>query len=221
MFKKILIVEDIDSIALGLTALLEKKFRAKVHSTRHCDEGYMMLKNAQLANQPFDLVITDLSFKEANHEPRLKSGEELIAQIREEKLSVRILVYSVEDKPYLIRSLFLNNRIDGFVAKGRDSTTELIDAVKALSKGDLFIAPQLANLLKDQPVFDLDKYDVEILKLLSEGMTQDDISYAFKKNDYPSPSTSSIEKRINRLKVAFKANNGIQLVAIAKDMRLI
>lgn len=221
MFNKILLIEDIDSISLGLTALLEKNFTAEVRSTKNCDEGYMMLKKAILAQEPFDLVITDLSFKDDIKEPRLKSGEELIEQLRKDNLSVKILVYSIEDKPYLIRSLFLNNKINGFVCKGRESTSELLDALKALFKGDIFISPQLSNLLKEQPPYELDKYDMEILKLLSEGMTQDDISYVFKKNDYPSPSTSSIEKKINRLKFAFKANNGIQLVAIAKDMRLI
>ncbi len=221
MFKKILIVEDIDSINLGVTALLEKNFDAEIYSTKYCDEGYLKIKKAIIDNTPFDLIITDLSFKEDEREIKLASGEELIMQIREEGITSKIIVYSIEDKPYLIRSLFNSKQINAFVIKGRDGSAELLEAIDAVHKGDIYISPQFANILKDNPVFELDKYDVEILKLLSEGLTQEDISKVFKQNQYPSPSTSSIEKKINKLKFVFKAQNSIHLVATAKDMRLI
>jgi hypothetical protein len=35
------------------------------------------------------------------------------------------------------------------------------------------------------------------------------------------PNGSSIEKRINKLKIYFKANNNVHLIAIAKDLGLV
>lgn len=221
MFKKILLIEDIDSISLGVTALLEKNFDTIIHNAKYCDEGYLKIKRANHDEAPYDLIITDLSFKEGSRTSKIKSGQELIAQLRDEKIDQKIIVYSIEDKPYLVRTLFNDNYINGFVIKGRESNSELLDAVRAIYRGDIYISPQFSNVLKDQPDFQVDTYDVEILRLLSEGYTQEDISGIFKQKSYPSPSTSSIEKKINKLKSILKAQNSIHLVAIAKDMRLI
>ena len=48
-----------------------------------------------------------------------------------------------------------------------------------------------------------------------------DISFQFKKNNTSPSSLSTIEKHLNKLKIQFKANNAIHLVAIAKDVGLI
>ena len=56
-----------------------------------------------------------------------------------------------------------------------------------------------------------------IIKLLS----QEDISFQFKNNQTSPSSLSSIEKRLNKLKIQFKAINSIHLVSIVKDVGLI
>lgn len=222
MFRKILILEDIDSISLGITSLLEKNFTSEVHTAKYCDEGYLKIKKAINDEMPYDLIITDLSFKnDPKRESRLASGEALIRQLQEEHIKLKVIVYSIEDKPYLIKSLFSSNSINGFVVKGRESNTELIEAITAALQDIIYVSPQFAGILKKQPLHEIDKYDVEVLKMLSTGCTQEDISIAFKKKEYPSPSTSSIEKKINKLKFMLKAHNSIHLIAIAKDMRII
>jgi len=221
MFRKILITEDIDSISLSITAMLEKNFDAEIINAKYCDEGYLFIKKAAQDEKPFDLVITDLSFKDDHRDTTISSGEDFIKKIREEFFDLKIIVYSIEDRPFLIKSLFNNSYINAYVAKGRDSISELTDAIHNVYYGNIYLSPEFADVLKDQSVFEVDKYDVEVLKLLSEGFTQEDISVVFKQKNYPSPSTSSIEKKINKLKFMFKANNSIHLVAITKDMRLI
>lgn len=221
MFRKILIVEDIDSISLSITAMLEKNFEAEIVNAKYCDEGYLFVKKAAQDERPFDLVITDLSFKDDHRETTISSGEDFIKKIRDDFFDLKIIVYSIEDRPYLIKSLFNNSYINAYVAKGRDSINELTDAIHNVYYGNIYLSPEFADTFKDQSIFEVDKYDVEILKLLSEGFTQEDISAVFKQKSYPSPSTSSIEKKINKLKFMFKANNSIHLVAITKDMRLI
>ena len=222
MFKKILILEDIDCISIGVNALLIENFSFEIQTAKYCDDAYLKIKKAIIDNTPFDLIITDLSFKnDPGRDTQIATGEALIKRMRDEDIHTKIIVYSVEDKPYLIRSLFSKNAVSGFVVKGRESSNELVEAVIETAKGGIYISPEFASVLNQQSLFEIDMYDVEILKLLSEGFAQDDISRIFKQKEYPSPSTSSIEKKINRLKYALKANNSIHLVAIAKNMRIV
>ena len=66
-----------------------------------------------------------------------------------------------------------------------------------------------------------DQYDELLLQLLAKGLKREQIASYFQENDFPARSLSSIEKRINKLKVLFDANTSEQLVAIAIDRGLI
>jgi hypothetical protein len=57
-----------------------------------------------------------------------------------------------------------------------------------------------------------------LLKLLSNGYILEEISREFKNTGIIPNGSSSIEKRINKLKIYFKANNNVHLIAIAKDL---
>ena len=46
-------------------------------------------------------------------------------------------------------------------------------------------------------------------------------SFILKENNIKPSSLSSIEKRLNKLRIDFKANNAIHLVSTAKDLGLI
>ncbi|MFD2603148.1 response regulator [Flavobacterium suzhouense] len=222
MFSKILIIEDIDSISLGIITVLKKNFDSEIHSVKYCDEGYLKIKKAISESKPYDLIITDLSFKD-DHKKKihLATGEELIAKLRKESIHPKIIVYAMDEKPFIIKSLLSDHFINAYVIKGRESTSELIDAINSTIKGFTYISPAFEKTFKQQSLFEMDSYDILILRFLSEGHTQDDISKLFKEKRYPSASMSSIEKRINKLKLVLKANNSIQLVAIAKDMKII
>lgn len=221
MFNKILIIEDIDSISLGITSLLEKKTTADIKTTKYCDEAFLKIKKALYEKEPYDLVITDLSFKEDHRETKITSGEELIKTIRKEQPDIKIIVYSIEDRPYKIKSLFDNLNINAFVIKDRESTFKLIEAMEAINSSEQYISPVVSQTLKDDSLLEIEDYDIELIKCLSKGLTQDEISVLFRKQDKSPSSTSSIEKRINKLKIFFKAKNTIHLIAIAKDMGII
>lgn len=222
MFKKILIIEDIDSISLGIMSLLEKKISADIRATKYCDEAFLKIKKALFEHEPYDLIITDLSFKEDHREAKINSGEELIKAARQEQPDIKIIVYSIEDRPYKIKSLFDTYYINAYVTKNRDSTFKLLEAMETIYDSDEhYISPQVAFSLKDDTLFEIEDYDIELIKNLSYGLTQDEISIAFRKLGKSPSSTSSIEKRINKLKIFFKAKNTIHLVAISKDMGII
>ena len=68
---------------------------------------------------------------------------------------------------------------------------------------------------------EIEDYDIKLIKFLSKGLSQDEISAHLKTNNISPSSLSSIEKRLNKLRIQFKANNAIHLVAIVKDLGLI
>ncbi|RYF71627.1 MAG: response regulator transcription factor [Cytophagaceae bacterium] len=223
MFKKILVVEDIDTINLGIKTVLESTLDAPdVRVTKYCDEAILKVKKAQLDNAPFELIITDLSFKEDHRTAQLRSGEDLICAIRKEQPDVPIIIYSIENRPYRIKSLFENFSICAYVEKSRESCTELMDAINICSiDANTYISPQLAHILKEPVLFEIDDHDVELMRYLAEGYTQNEISEMFKAGGKVSSSMSSIEKRINKLKIYFQANNTIHLISVAKDFGII
>ncbi len=222
MFRKILIVEDLDSIVKGTVGMLEENMpKSEIIKSQYCDEANLkMLKAAQDKN-PFDLLITDLSFETGHREEKLSKGEELIQTIRLKNPNLPIIVYSVEDKIRRVKNLFEKHGVNGYVLKGRNGLTNLLNAIELVAKGNIYKAPELAARLNRKEIFEIDDYDVSLLSHLSKGLTQDQISNFFKREKITPSSISSIEKRLNRLKMQLQAKNTIQLVANAKDMGLI
>lgn len=222
MFQKILIAEDMDFINSGIKTELSKLKIEEVDSVQYCDEALLKLKRATLDGSPYELVISDLSFDKDFREQKITSGFDLVKNIREEFPSVKIIVFSVEDKPYKVQTLFDKYNINGYVWKSRDGLRELKSAINEIYDNDLtYISPNLASSIHKNDTFEISDYDVLLLKLLSKGYQQDKMSSVLKELDVSPCSISAIEKRLKILKEQFNASNPAHLVAIAKDLGLI
>lgn len=217
----ILIAEDIDSIALGLGQHLETTYGKAITCMRYCDEALLRLRRAASEGNPFELLITDLSFSDKGLPQELTGGEALVAAARKWLPELKVIVYSVEDRIPRIRRCFEQLEIDGYVCKGRESLGELLRAIEAVGKGERHLPKQFPNLFQAEAVPDLTDYDVTLLRLLADGMSQADIARHFKARGEAAASNSSVEKRLNRLRTAFGAHNAVHLVSLAKDMDLI
>jgi len=193
-----------------------------IQYAKYCDETFLKIKKAQLDNEPFDLHITDLSFKSDHRNEKLKSGEELIQALKTAQPNLKILVFSIEDKTHRIKNLIEKEGINGYVLKGRNSIPELKKAILSIySDESFFLSPVLANQIDNKSLLEIENYDIELLKSLSKGLTQDEIGFQFKNHNINPCGSSSIEKRINKLKIFFRANNNAHLIAITKDLGLI
>lgn len=221
MFKKILVVEDIDSISMGVEASFKKINPAEVIFSKYCDEAFLKIKKANIDNQPFDLMITDLSFKESHRDEKLLSGESLIAAVKKEQPDLKVIAYSIEERGYLLRHLLDDLDVNGYVSKGRESTGELLKAVNEVYSGNKYVSAHLAHLKKPADVGEMDDLDLEIIALLGEGLLQNEIVEKFKNTGRKLASISSIEKRITKMKISFKARNTTHLVSMAKDLGII
>jgi hypothetical protein len=85
----------------------------------------------------------------------------------------------------------------------------------------VFVSPIIANQIGDKSMLEIGPYDIELLKYLSKGFSQDEIVLQFKNKKIAPCGSSSIEKRINKLKIFFRANNNAHLITITKDLGLI
>lgn len=219
MFKKVLVVEDLDSIGFGIAQMLKQETSIRlVQQSLYCDDAHLKFLRAQKDNEPFDLVITDLSFKSDHRVNKISSGDELVSLLKSKQPNIKTIVYSVEDRSIKVKALFTNRKIDAYVVKGRKGLTYLIEAIDAISQDKTYTSPDLLGFMNRKEVFQIEDYDIELLGHLSNGLTQEEIAALFKEKSIKPSSVSSIEKRLNRLKLELNAKNVIQLVAMVKDL---
>ena len=64
MFQKVLIAEDLDSINLAIAHVVNELAIAEIHHVKYCDDALPKIKRALADGKPFDLLISDLSFKD-------------------------------------------------------------------------------------------------------------------------------------------------------------
>lgn len=222
MAHKILIAEDIDSINTGIISTLKERYNFEIEHANTCDNAYLKIIKASKENSPFDLLISDLSFKTNGLlSPKLQNGEELTREAKKNHPQLKTIIYTIEDKPSLLKRLKEELKVDGIVLKGLNSLTELCNAIDDVLVDKNYFTAEALQIIKNDVTVSIESYDIKLLELLAKGLSQQEISLNFKDNNIKPASVSAIEKRIGDLKSAFKANNSIHLVAIAKDMWLI
>lgn len=221
MFTKVLVSDDLGSINQGILTVLETLQVKEFRQVYYCDDAYIQIKKGIRDQEPYQMLITDLSFKPDHREQRFSGGEALIQRLRAEVPELKIIVYSIEDRLQKVRSLMQNERVDAYVCKGRRGLIELSKAIHQLYNNKTYLSPQVEQALRPKADLEIDDYDIELLKQLSNGLSQEEISHVFKSHQISPSSLSSIEKHLNKLRIQFKANNAIHLVSIAKDLGLI
>ncbi len=221
MFQKVLINDDHDAILDSIRKTLTKLEVSTIEQTQYCDEAYLKIRKADLDADTFDLLITDLSFKKDHRLANVHSGEELIKKLRDNVSHMPIIVYSMKNQLQKVRQLVQNQDINAYVCKDRKGSRELEKAIKAVVRGERYMSPQVEAALKPRAALEIRDFDIQLLQRLSQGLTQEDISAELKAKGILPNSVSTIEKHLNKLRVQFKSNNVVHLVATAKDLGLI
>mgnify|MGYP001068251018 FL=1 len=221
MIRKVLICEKVDSVNIGLKKTLLDDFSFQVEQAQYCDKALLMVKNALMDAQPYDLIITDLALKTKQDPNQSLNGVALLREVYALQPGIKSIIYSMEDRPFKIRQCLESLKVDAYVLNGRNSRLHLVEAIQAIQEDDRYVSPELSEMLLQTPGLDIDAYDLVLLKSLADGYSQQEISKRFKKQAISPHSLSSIEKRVNRLKESLLARNIPHLIALAKDMGLI
>ncbi|TYB73995.1 DUF5932 domain-containing protein [Bizionia myxarmorum] len=221
MFKKVIVSDDLTSINLGMLTVLDGLQISNVTSVQYCDDAHLRIQKAAQDGEPFELFITDLSFKKDHREQKYQGGEDLIQELHLKYPDLKIMVYSIEDRIQAVKRLLNEFGIKGYVCKGRRGLIDLHKGILAVHNDEIYVSDGVAQALHKKANLEIDDYDILLLKHVSLGMSQDQISQLCKDKNMSPNSLSSIEKRLNKLRIQFKAKNAIHLVAIVKDLGLI
>lgn len=221
MFSKVLIADDLESINRGVSSVLQKRGIPEVHQVNYCDDAYLKVLAAEKGGQPYDLIITDLSFKHDHREQKIQSGDGLALALKLRYPELKIIVYSVEERLPLVRKLIQSHGVEAYVCKGRRGLLELEMAVVHLEQNKVYLSPQVSAALSRKTLMEIEDYDIHLLQQLAQGMVQDEIAGFLKERNIKPFSLSAVEKRIGLLRIHFGCKNVTQLIATAKDLGLI
>lgn len=221
MFKKALIAEDFESYNSSVQKALEELKIEIIDNVQYCDDAFMKIKKSIREKNPYDLLITDLSFVSDHREQHITNGRDLISIIKNESPTIKIIAFSIEDRAEIVDDLFKTHEINGFVSKGREDLKELKQAVKAVFGDQKYISTNIKNSIKTKNSYDFTRFEIILVKLLSEGMMQKNIPEYLKENNIKPSSLSSVEKCLNNMKESLGVGNNEQLIALCKDWGII
>jgi two-component system, NarL family, captular synthesis response regulator RcsB len=217
MIDKVLIAEDHASANLSLQKTMEELHITQYDDAYYCDDALTKIRMASKNGQPYDLLITDLSFEADGTRQTIDDGYKLIKAVREIQPEIMVLVFTGEHRPAIINSLYKEYEIDAYVRKARNDVRELKLAFDALSKRQQYYPRALAQLIKQANTYEFTEFDISIIRLTLEGYSQKDIAAYFKQHNIKPSSLSAIEKRLNQVREELGFSNNGQLIAFCKD----
>jgi DNA-binding NarL/FixJ family response regulator len=200
---RILIVDDHPVVREGLAMHLAAQRDLEVCGEAEDLPGALAL----LTSARPDVAIVDISLKNSN-------GIDLIRRIKDRNVSVRILVWSMYPEN-LYAERVLRAGAHGYLNKGQ-ATHHVLEAVRAILQGQVYVSAQLANRLLYQVVGrkpaqrltidSLSDRELEAFQLLGEGMTTELIAERM----HVSPKT--IETYRARIKEKLGISNRTELI---------
>ena len=222
MFQKVLIVEDHQSANYSMQRTLEdlsipNDIRNSVY---YCDDALARIKKAIKEDQPYELLITDLSFVEDFPKQTIKDGVALIKAVKELQPDLKVMVFSTENRLSEAQVLFDELRIDAFVPKGRGDTQDLKLAIQTVYENKKYISVHLKKAINEKVYF-FDALDKAILNLLIKGIPQKQMQAHLIAMDIKPNGLSSTEKRLKTIREALELQSNEQLIAYCKDIGII
>lgn len=221
MFKRVLIAEDHESANISVQKTLADLGITNTEYTYYCDDALMLLKKGLQNDQPYDLLITDLSFEEDHRPQKISGGLELVRAVKLMQPDLKVLVFSAENKAALIDELFKELGIKGYVRKARHDAKDLKLALDAIYKNKTYLSADLKQTVKQKNAYEFTDFDITIISLLLQGTLQKDIPLYLQQNNIKPSGLSSVEKRLNLMKEALEFSKNEQLVAYCKDFGII
>lgn len=168
---KVIIADDHSMVREGIRQLLELEGDIQVIGEASDGEEALTLIKTMLP----DIILLDVNMPGMN-------GIDVLKQIRKEKMSVKVLLLTIHNEvEYLMKAVEAG--CDGYVLKDSDSKL-LKKAIHSIYEGNSYIQPNLISVLNaalinkntiNSKVEDLTKREVEVLKLLAEGMFNKEI----------------------------------------------
>ena len=200
--KRILIVDDHPSVRDGLSLRIALNSDLEVCGESDSeDEAFKLVKQSAP-----DLVLIDISLKDG-------SGIELLKRIRQYNPTIKTLVVSgFQESLYAERACRAGAM--GYLNK-QESSVRLIEAIRTVLAGDLFLSPTMSRRLINQslgfrdvtksPIDNLTNRELEIFRLIGDGLTSSAIAERL------FLSTHTIDTHRENIKRKLGINNAAEL----------
>ncbi len=211
---RILIADDHGVLRAGLKALLSAEPDLEV--VAETDNGDETLELA-IATQ-FDVILLDISMPGPG-------GIEVTRQLKEIAPEIHVLILTVHEDESLLQEA-IRAGASGYIIK-RAAESELIDAIRAVWRDDLYIHPAMTRaLLKDMPspvasssndapVEALTPREIDVLRLIAQGYTNRQMA------DMLTISVRTVESHRSNLMGKLGLHSRVELVRYAKENDLI
>ncbi|WP_131539915.1 response regulator [Pedobacter nototheniae] len=213
MFKNVLIVEDHEMMNLSLRNVINN-FGIIITDRDYvfqCDDALTRVQKAIRDGEPYELMITDLSFDDDYPSQKIADGRALIKAVKEVQPDIKVLVFSSENRSLIANGLFKDLNIDGYVPKARHDAKDLKAAIETIYKNKKYVSSNLKQ--KEENIHQFTDYDKMIISLLSSGKSQKEMPDLLKQKKMEPSGLSSIEKRLNLIKTTLNISNNGQLIA--------
>lgn len=169
---RIVVIDDHPIVRQGISSLLSNY--AEFELVGEADNGRDGLQIVQKTMPA--VVLLDVSLPG-------ESGLDVLRKIREQQPETKVLMLtSYEDEDFVIGALKAG--ANGYILKNV-SDDMLVQSIQAVERGERVLSPRITeqvvqHLIEDKPHMspmpDLDKEDVEILRLLTQGASNTDIA---------------------------------------------
>jgi two-component system response regulator NreC len=213
---RILIVDDHGVLRAGLRALLSAEPNFEV--VDDAANGTDALRLAPELNP--DVVLLDMSMPGPN-------GIEVTRQLKKILPETRVLILTVHEDETMLQEA-IRAGASGYILK-RAVESELIDAIQAVWRGDLYVHPAMTRALlkaispnthsvqgsQEEPVEALTPREAEVLRLIAQGYTNRQMA------DHLSISVRTVESHRANLMGKLGLRSRVELVRYAKENHLI
>jgi DNA-binding NarL/FixJ family response regulator len=203
---RVFIIDDHQMILEGIHSLLAGEREIQwLGSAKLPDELMAFLKTTQP-----DVLLMDINLPQ-------KSGLDLCKEVKEKYPAIGIIGLSTSDQVSVIRKM-KENGASGFLLK--DATKqEIIMALREVSKGREYVSFSVAEALKKRAPDDrlpvLTKREKEILELIAEGLTNQQIAVKLFLN------STTIDSHRKNMLTKFNVKNTAALIKMAMINHLI
>lgn len=204
----ILIADDHGVLRAGLRALLSAE--PDLNVIADADNGEDALKLAQELKP--EVVLLDVNM------PGM-GGIEVTRHLKEVLPEVRVLILTVHEDEGLFQEA-IQAGASGYIIK-RAVESELIDAIRAVKRGDLYVHPAMTRALlkeiaptpisQDTPVESLTRREIDVLRLIAQGYTNRQTAESL------SISVRTVESHRANLMGKLNLHSRVDLVRYAKE----
>ncbi len=218
----ILIVEDEQDTLENLQMRITVAFPdVQVSKAFDCDEGFRIL-NASKVEFPVELLITDLTFRRQPECRSIKNGMEFLQKLKTLNYHLPRIVYSSHDELLFIHPVMKNFEPEGYILKARDSTEELIFAIRRITQGKTYYSQEVLNSQKQRFFFaeQLDYIDEKIIAFLPEINSITDWETLYETGKMPI-KYKSVNKRLHAIFEKLDVANEKQLLLKLQKMAII